>query len=222
MKHNYKAAIDFIFKFEGGYVNHPKDPGGPTNRGITLKTAQAFWKPDATAEDVKAMPKSVAEDIYRKQYADKVGFDTLPSGIDLVCFDAGVLSGPARAKGWLKGVTTVEQYQAKRLAFYQSLKTWSTFGKGWTSRLDAGTKLANSLPKEEPKADSPTSMIAKTTAAVVLTGAAASQAPSHWYDQFLTGQALMIGTALVVGLICISYYIYRRYITYKSLKQLGH
>lgn len=217
MKHNYKSAIDFVFKYEGGYVNHPKDPGGPTNRGITLKTAQAFWKPDATAEDIKAMPKSVAENIYRKQYADKVGFDTLPAGIDLVCFDAAVLSGPGRAKSWLKDTKTISEYQAKRLAFYQSLKHWPTFGAGWTNRLNAGTKLASSLPKE------PTSPTVETIKKVIIPGVVigtgASQVPSHWYDALMTPQALMIGFALVAGSLAIAYYVYKRYKVYKELNK---
>lgn len=221
MKHNYNTAIDFIFKYEGGYVNHPSDPGGPTNRGITLATARAFWKKDATAEDVKVIPKSVAEDIYRKQYADKISFDTLPSGIDLVAFDAAVLSGPSRATKWLSDSKTIEDYQAKRLSFYRSLKIWPTFGKGWTARIDAGTKLANSLPKTEPKEDTKTSIAIKTIAATAVTTAAASQTPSHWYDQLMTGQALMIGAALVGATIAILYYVHKRYRTYRAIKDIS-
>lgn len=228
MKQNYPTAIDFIFKFEGGYVNHPQDPGGPTNRGITLATARSFWKSDATAEDIKNMPKSVAENIYQKQYADKIGFDTLPSGIDLVCFDAAVLSGPGRAKTWLKDSTTIAEYQAKRLAFYKSLKIWPTFGKGWTSRLNAGTKLANSLPKtdlslspsrSEVKVPEPAKPALKVTPAevgkdaaktggIITTGTGLGVITFNWP---------IIGLAVFVGIVGI--YILYKYFQYKRMKK---
>lgn len=212
MKQNYQAAIDFIFKYEGGYVNHPQDPGGPTNRGITLKTARAFWKKDATAEDVKTMPKSVAEDIYRKQYAEKIGFDTLPSGIDFLAFDAAVLSGPAKAKTWLTA-KTIDEFQAKRLAFYQSLKIWPTFGKGWTNRLDAGTKIAKTL---DTKPTSTNTKVAIGTAGAVVLGT--TQVPSHWWDQLFTVQSLVIGASVVLVGCLMAWWISSRYRVYKKTK----
>lgn len=145
MKDNYQQAIAFVFKYEGGYVNNPQDPGGPTNRGITLATAKAFWKKDATIDDIKNMPKAVAEDIYKKQYANKINFDNLPNGIDLCALDASIMSGPSRANKWLLQANTIEEYQALRLNFYKSLKIYTTFGKGWTNRVNACSLLANSM-----------------------------------------------------------------------------
>jgi lysozyme family protein len=214
MKQNYKAAIDFILKWEGGYVDHPKDPGGATNYGITLKTAQAFWKPDATKADLRSIPMAVVHDIYRKNYADKVGFDSLPSGLDLCAFDAAVLSGPAKAKRFLQDATSVEQYQGKRLAFYQQLKHWDTFGKGWARRIDAGTKEANKL-KATP---SVTKDIAKTLAPVVIAGGAATQVPDVFWTTTNITIASVIGFLALVG---ISLYIYNRYKKYKSITNVS-
>jgi hypothetical protein len=86
---NRDACISITLGYEGGYTNHPSDPGGPTNWGITIHDARMYWKPDATAEDVKAMPKAVAIDIYRQKYWAKMHCDERPAGCDLVDFDLG-------------------------------------------------------------------------------------------------------------------------------------
>lgn len=231
MKQNYQTAIDFVFKYEGGYVNNPKDPGGPTNRGITLKTAQAFWKKNATAEDVKNMPKSVAETIYRQQYADKINFNTLPHGLDLCALDAAVMSGPARATRWLTNAKTIDEYQTNRLNFYKSLKIWPTFGKGWTARIVAGTKVAKGLPldasqkpadalKPTPSTqvpDSKQNVPVKPTermgwAAGLFAGIAATAA--YMKDWITDHQILMIG---VVGVLAIGTFVVYEYNKRKNL-----
>lgn len=137
------AAISKTLTYEGGYTNHPKDPGGPTNWGITIKDAQLYWKPDATAEDVKAMPKSVAIDIYRQKYWAKMGCDDRPAGVDFVDFDLGVNSGVGRTASFrkvldpqkLSPVAYVKAHSAKRMSFLQGLRTWGVFGKGWGRRV---------------------------------------------------------------------------------------
>ena len=87
---NREAAISKTLTYEGGYSNHPADPGGPTNWGITIIDARKHWKANATAADVKAMPKSVAIDIYRKKYWAVMNCDARPAGVDFVDFDLGV------------------------------------------------------------------------------------------------------------------------------------
>ncbi|NGX96815.1 MAG: secretion activator protein, partial [Candidatus Afipia apatlaquensis] len=96
----YETGIAKVFKDEGGYTNDPKDPGGATNWGITINDAQMYWKSNATAADVKAMPKSVAENIYRTKYAAPVCYDLLPAGFDYTVLDAGINSGIGRAIPW--------------------------------------------------------------------------------------------------------------------------
>ena len=138
-----EVAISKTLTYEGGYTNHPKDPGGPTNWGITIKDAQLYWKPDATAEDVKAMPKSVAIEIYRQKYWAKMGCDDRPAGVDFVDFDLGVNSGVGRTAAFrkkldpqsLQPVAYVKAHSAMRMSFLQGLKIWATFGKGWGRRV---------------------------------------------------------------------------------------
>lgn len=144
---------------EGGYSNLAADPGGPTNHGITLADAKLYWKKNATAADVKAMPLEVAKTIYRKRYWDAQRCDDLPCGVDYAVFDYGVNSGIGRSGKVLRrklglpdttSVVTIDVIVAamkakpatlaanicdERLAFLKSLKTWPTFGKGWGRRV---------------------------------------------------------------------------------------
>ena len=94
---SYDEALARLLEHEGGYSNHPSDPGGPTNWGITIYDARAYWKKDATAADVRAMPLDVAKQIYRSKYWDAMRCDELPAGVDYAVFDYGVNSGIGRA-----------------------------------------------------------------------------------------------------------------------------
>ena len=94
---SYDEALRRVLVHEGGYSNHPSDPGGPTNWGITIHDARAYWKKEATAADVRNMPVDVAKDIYRSKYWDAMCCDNLPVGVDYAVFDYGVNSGIARA-----------------------------------------------------------------------------------------------------------------------------
>src|SRR6185369_9289037 len=94
---SYDEALRRVLVHEGGYSNHPSDPGGPTNWGITIHDARQYWKADATADDVKAMPLSVAIEIYRRRYWNAMNCDADPAGVDLATFDYGVNSGVGRA-----------------------------------------------------------------------------------------------------------------------------
>ena len=139
---NREAAISITLGYEGGYTNDKADPGGPTNWGITIWDARMYWKENATAEDVKAMPKAVAIDIYHQKYWAKMKNDDDPAGVDLVTFDYGVNSGvgraiPVRNKTKVEGdaVAWVKAICAERLRFVHQIKTFSVFGRGWTRRI---------------------------------------------------------------------------------------
>src|ERR1700747_2155369 len=96
----YDAAMVRVFADEGGYTNDPKDPGGPTNWGITIYDARKYWKPNAKAEDVKTMPREVAVDIYKQHYAAPIRYNDLPAGFDYSILDASINSGLGRAIPW--------------------------------------------------------------------------------------------------------------------------
>lgn len=97
----FARCLDAVLRQEGGYADHPKDPGGATNLGITRKTlarwrgVAPWWKlPKA---DVMALDKGEAGRIYRAHYWTRIAGQSLPAGLDLALFDYGVNSGPARA-----------------------------------------------------------------------------------------------------------------------------
>lgn len=209
MKANREAAISETLKWEGGYTNHPSDPGGPTNWGITIWDARKYWKKDADSLDVKNMPKSVAIDIYRNKYWTTKYYDcdNLPSGVDLFVFDFGVNSGPARSKDHLdkagKGTPTeiINRLYNSRMAFLRRLKTWPTFGTGWTNRCNGIKKKSLSM------ASSKTTdvVIGTTTASGAATGTAV--AVNNGVDW--TTIAMYGVTALAV--IGVGYWVYRKW-----------
>lgn len=155
----YPEAIRRVLLSEGGYVNNAKDPGGPTNYGITLAVYRDNGHAGATAADVKAMPLDEARRIYKLRYANPIGFDQLPAGLDYALFDYAVNSGVGRANkvirrvcgladnadlGTLmtavakrKATDLIAAVNAERLKFLQGLKTWPTFGKGWGARVQS-------------------------------------------------------------------------------------
>lgn len=95
---NFDLYFPKLLGHEGGYVNHPKDPGGATNMGITHKTLAAWRKLDvATRAMVKALTVVEAKAIYRSQYWNAARCDDLPSGLDVAVFDFAVNSGVGRA-----------------------------------------------------------------------------------------------------------------------------
>ena len=168
MSNKFKEALEIILHHEGGYVNHPKDPGGETNLGVTKRV----YEEHGGTKDMKDLTVEDVAPIYKKGYWDKMKGDDLPSGLDLCVFDFGVNAGPGRGAKFLQkmiGTTvdggigpmtlakvneyvdshgleeSIKQYQAARQEYYESLSTFGTFGKGWTRRVDETTKLALEL-----------------------------------------------------------------------------
>ena len=155
MRENYPQALKQVLKYEGGYVDHPKDPGGPTNKGVTQAVYDNWRKSqNLSVQSVRAIADSEVAAIYKNLYWDRISGDLLPSGVDFAVFDFAVNSGVSRAAKTLQAVVGVTQdgvigpatiqatktYVAmtvtnKRLAFMQSLSIWSTFGKGWSARI---------------------------------------------------------------------------------------
>ena len=78
----YDGALRRVLAHEGGYTNHPSDPGGPTNFGITIADYRKCVMPNATAADVEAMRLDEAKAIYRTKYWDAMRCDDLPAGVD--------------------------------------------------------------------------------------------------------------------------------------------
>ena len=174
---SYDAALARLLVHEGGYTNHPADPGGPTNFGITIFDYRKYLKPDATAADVRAMKLDDAKRIYRAKYWDAQRCDALPAGVDYAVFDYGVNSGVGRSGKVLRRVlklpdntsavndaviAAARNADAKALIgaicderprFLQSLKTWGVFGGGWGRRVAEVRSVALAMAAGVPSPD---------------------------------------------------------------------
>ena len=162
MKDNFDACLKHLLVHEGGFVNHPSDPGGMTNLGVTKAVYEAWVGHDVNEKIMRSLSPADVAPLYRKKYWDACRADELLSGLDYAIFDCAVNSGVGRAVKFLQscvGVapdggfgnvtlaavsqfkdeaakTLVEDYCAKRLEFLKSLKTFETFGKGWERRVN--------------------------------------------------------------------------------------
>jgi lysozyme family protein len=106
----FEMAVRFCLRWEGGYVNHPADPGGATNFGITLNTLRGLPDPDldgdgdVDADDVRALTVEQARVFYRERVWNALGLDGLPGPVGVAVFDAAVNCGARRAVVWLQQV----------------------------------------------------------------------------------------------------------------------
>jgi len=173
----FKAALPFILRWEGGFVNHPNDPGGATNKGVTQKVYNDWrQRRGLGARDVRQLDEGELLAIYEEGYWLPPGCNVLATPLDLIEFDTAVNMGPSRAVRFLQscvgcGVdgnfgpstrTAVENfpdfgaavigYCKRREDFYNSLiaknSKLGVFKKGWMNRLNALRKEAG-LPGYE-------------------------------------------------------------------------
>lgn len=147
---NIDQALVHLLRSEGGFVDHPSDPGQETNHGITERVARQH----GYTGDMRDLPLSVATTIYRKQYWAMIKADQLPEALRFHVFDAAVNSGNVQAIRWLQMCAGVKtdgiigpitlraaadvspvEYSAMRLRFMTNLPTWGAFGKGWARRI---------------------------------------------------------------------------------------
>ena len=176
MKRNFKKAIELVLKHEGGYVDHPSDPGGATNLGITRATLAAYRGlsvGELPKSDVKRLTRHEAEAIYKKNYWDKVSGDELANGVDYAVMDYAVNSGVSRSAKALQGIVgakvdgvigvmtlraaneyddqqLIERLCDGRLSFLQRLRHWKTFGKGWRRRVVGVKAKAVDMIDDDP------------------------------------------------------------------------
>lgn len=151
---NFDEAFNELMKHEGGFANHPADPGGKTMFGITGAVAAE----SGYHGDMINIPTTVVRNIYFQQYWKPIHADNLPAPIRYAVFDAAVNSGVGQAIRWLQRalgvaddgkigrVTLGAVHQAdpaqvlrlmlaSRLDFMTRLSTWDSFGRGWARRI---------------------------------------------------------------------------------------
>ena len=162
-----------VERWEGGYVNHPSDPGGPTNMGVTQAVLAEWRGHPATAMDVKNLTREEARRIFYAKYWIPLRADELALPVALMTYNCGVNSGIGRGGKFLQrvlnrqGAGLIEDGKIGRLsiqaaqtvnvqqavsdyadiyeAFYRGLTTFNVFGRGWMNRLNEVSATANSL-----------------------------------------------------------------------------
>ena len=156
----FDKCVEYIIEDEGGYVDHPADPGGATKYGCTKKVWEEYVGHEVTKDDIKNLTKDDVKPIYKKRYWDAIHGDVIPEGLSYCLFDTAINSGVGRASRIIQEMVGVfpdgaignntlfavnqfkdiklliNEYCDKRLTFLKTLKTWDTFGKGWANRVE--------------------------------------------------------------------------------------
>ena len=169
----FGQAVALVLQHEGGFVQHPRDPGGATKFGITRETLSRSRGRPASVDDVRGLTPTEAVEVYRRLYWDPLRADDLPPGLDLAVFDLAVNSGPVRAVRMLQAVLgvaadgivgpatlgaarqadpieTIRRLARSRLGFLGRLATWPVFGRGWRSRVLSIEREALRLASSPP------------------------------------------------------------------------
>jgi lysozyme family protein len=151
---NFDTAFTKLIGHEGGFVDHPDDPGGATNWGVTERVARSH----GYTGHMRDLTVTTAKAIYRKDYWDAVRAEDLPPVIRYAVFDAAVNSGVGQATRWLQralgvaddgkiGPLTIaaatmaepdvllRKMLSQRLKFMTSLSNWPSFSRGWARRI---------------------------------------------------------------------------------------
>ncbi len=158
----FAPLFDRLMKHEGGYVNHPNDPGGETKWGVTKRVARKF----GYRGSMRNFPKSTANEIAEKLYWEKVKGGELDKAIAWQILDASYNHGVRRSIKFLQKAVGVNDdgiigditlgavnamdkndviflFNAERLEFYARLGTFRTFGRGWTRRVAGNLRWAS-------------------------------------------------------------------------------
>ncbi len=159
MTDRFAPAAAFVLapRIEGGYVDDPDDPGGPTKYGISLRFLKGIV-PYATTITIWDLSPETATDLYREHFWNVCSCDALPPGIDLVVFDCAVNQGPRTARKLLQRALGVEDdgyfgpvtlqavldadpidtmldFLARRAKRYAETANFDRYGRGWMRRL---------------------------------------------------------------------------------------
>src|SRR5499426_2810735 len=160
---SFDAVHPLIERWEGGFSNHPSDPGGATNMGITRETLSRWRGRPVSVEEVRQLTRDEARQIFQEYYWKPLLGDELPLPAALMAYNTGVLSGQERAVLTLQAALNrqgkpvaldgdigpatigasiaadqrrlVDDYAEIYEAYLRSLPTFATFGRGWLNRL---------------------------------------------------------------------------------------
>jgi len=160
MNTNFDKCLDLLLAHEGGYVDHPSDPGGRTNLGVTQQVWEEWVGRPVSEKEMRKLTPLMVKPLYKRKYWDACHADDLVSGLDYCVFDVAVNSGVGRAikllqssvgatpDGLYGSITNalvnkasqdpdrlIRLYCSRRLEFLTALKSFPIFGKGWSRRV---------------------------------------------------------------------------------------
>ncbi|MCQ4763214.1 glycoside hydrolase family 108 protein [Cloacibacillus evryensis] len=140
---NFEKALSFVFGSEGGYSNHPNDRGGATNMGITAGTlARAYKQGIVKHQNIKALTRAEAAEIYRVLYWRPSKADKMPEPLCMLHFDAAVNHGLGGAAKLMQ--KTINNYAAKA-GLKLSVAVDGELGPKSMAALDACIRHKNNL-----------------------------------------------------------------------------
>lgn len=146
---DFRVALQFTLKWEGGYVNDPSDPGGETKWGISKRA-----HPDL---DIKNLTPEKAAEVYAKDYWDRAGCDGMALPLNVVVFDSAVNCGVNRAVTWARTAKTAQEFLNLRKEYYIGLAAknpnFQKYLKGWLNRLNDLCKLVEVTSQQVPPKD---------------------------------------------------------------------
>jgi lysozyme family protein len=158
----FEESFKVLIGHEGGYSDDRNDPGnwtgGKVGAGEMLGTKYGVAANSYPMEDIKNLTLERAQQIYRRDYWDKLHADDLPKQVRFAVFDGAVNSGVGQAAKWLQravgvkddgiigqgtlaAVRAIDQYKlaavfnGQRLKFMTELKVFDKYGKGWARRI---------------------------------------------------------------------------------------
>ena len=159
MTKNFRDCLELVLKHEGGYVDHPKDPGGRTNLGVTQRVWEEWVGHKVDEKAMRALTPALVAPMYEMKYWRTSYCEKLPRGLDLLVFSMAVNAGSGRSVKLLQdaiGVvadgiigprtmarineanveTLIDKFSEARRAYYRGLKLFPVFGRGWLNRTD--------------------------------------------------------------------------------------
>ena len=149
MTDKFLKCLYFTLLWEGGYVNHPYDKGGCTNKGITQGTyddyCKSHKKPNQPVRDISAYE---IQDIYFNRYWIPMECEEMETPLACASFDFAVHSGVRRAKRYLMSRNgLLHPFIQARIAFLRRIAKGKqrVFLRGWMNRMDSLKKFVLTL-----------------------------------------------------------------------------
>lgn len=161
----FDEALEHVFRYEGGWSDHPDDPGGATKYGITRGTLSKWRGYKVSKDEVRELTRNEARTIYKEMYWEPIQGDHWQAGLAFLMFDTAVNQGVGRAVRFLQkacgskvdgiiGPNTrgrvagsdydslVRDFCVYRALHYSGLIKFTVFGKGWMRRLFDAHRIA--------------------------------------------------------------------------------